>query len=159
MASSGSSGKDAAWTPPVAFYFKVTFHGDPAIPDTNFKEVSGLTVDMDVETVKEGGENNFTHQLPLRLKHNRLVLKRALENMDNALEKWVKDNLENGFSIGFTPRNITITLLDNKGEPFSQWLCNNAYPAKWDLNTLDAEKNALAIETLELNYNLLSRTK
>lgn len=157
--SADSSANDVAWAPAVAFYFRVTFHGEPSISDTNFKEVSGLTVDMDVETVKEGGENNFTHQLPLRLKHNRLVLKRALAKMDNDLEKWVKDNLENGFSIGFTPRNITITLLDSDGKPFSQWLCSNAYPAKWDLSVLDAEKNALVIETLELNYNLLSRTQ
>ncbi|MDL2256504.1 phage tail protein [Parabacteroides sp. OttesenSCG-928-G06] len=154
-----SSHIDAAWNPAVSFYFRVTFQGKPEIPDMNFQEVSGLTIDMDVETVKEGGENNFTHQLPLRLKHNRLVLKRALEKMGNELEQWVRDNLESGFAKGFTPRNITITLLDSKGEPFSQWLCSNAYPAKWELSALNAEKNALAIETLELNYNLLNRAQ
>ena len=40
--------------PPVAFYFNVTFEG---LIETSFQEVSGLQLEMETETIKEGGEN------------------------------------------------------------------------------------------------------
>ena len=39
--------------PPVAFYFNVTFEG---LIETSFQEVSGLQLEMETETIKEGGE-------------------------------------------------------------------------------------------------------
>ena len=44
--------------PPVAFYFNVTFEG---LIETSFQEVSGLQLEMETETIKEGGggENSF----------------------------------------------------------------------------------------------------
>lgn len=145
------------WAPPVTFYFKVEFHGGEDIPDTSFSEVSGLSTELETEVLREGGENNFVHNLPVRLKQGRLELKRALEPLDNKLESWVQKNLESGFASGFCPLNISITLLDSSGGPMAQWLCNNAYPVRWEVSTFDARKNELAIETLALNYNMLSR--
>ncbi len=37
--------------PPVAFYFNVTFEG---LIETSFQEVSGLQLEMETETIKEG---------------------------------------------------------------------------------------------------------
>lgn len=145
------------WAPPVAFYFKVEFFGGDPIPDTSFSEVSGITTELETEPLKEGGENSFVHQLPLRLKQGRLVLKRALEPLENELEKWVRNNLEAGFAKGFQPLNISIILINSKGEPLAQWMCDNVYPVKWEISTLDALKNELVIETLELNYNTITR--
>lgn len=47
--------------PPVAFYFNVTFEG---LIETSFQEVSGLQLEMETETIKEGGENSFSYQVP-----------------------------------------------------------------------------------------------
>lgn len=147
------------WSPPVAFYFRVEFHSDPKIPDTAFTEVSGLSVELETESLKEGGQNDFTYQLPVRGKQGKLILKRALTEMDNTLVKWVRGNLESGFSKGFTPLNITVSLMDDTGSPAAQWLCDSTYPVKWEISSLNAQKNELVIESLELNYNILSRGK
>ncbi len=158
--SQAASGRTAEeWLPPVAFYFNVEFHGESTVPDTAFREVSGLSVELDTEQVREGGENNFVYQLPTSFKHGRLVLKRTLEPLDNALEQWIRDNLENGFAKGWKPMHISVSLLDQDSKLKAQWLCSNAYPVKWEVSTLNAQQNELLIESLELNYNTLVRGK
>ncbi|MDL2322908.1 phage tail protein [Bacteroidales bacterium OttesenSCG-928-A17] len=147
------------WSPPVAFYFQVEFHADPKIPDMAFLEVSGLSMEMETESLKEGGQNDFTYQLPVRSKQGRLILKRSLNEMSNTLEQWIKNNLESGLSKGFTPLNVTVSLINQDGSPVAQWLCDNAYPVKWEISPFNAMKNELVIESLELNYNILSRGK
>ena len=47
--------------PPVGFHFKVEFIGIGNDNDTRFQSVSGLNVEYDTESFKEGGENRFEH--------------------------------------------------------------------------------------------------
>lgn len=56
---------------PVAFYFSVNIE-NISFP---FKEVSGLNVEMELETVDEGGLNTYQHQLPKQIRHGNLALK------------------------------------------------------------------------------------
>lgn len=149
----------AVWVPPVSFYFKVVFQGSPKIEDAGFLEVSGLREEIEVQELQEGGENNYFHQIPKRVKHGNLVLKRALEVLGNPLETWIKDTLEGGFAKRIKPRNIVVMLLDAKGKALRCWWCSNAYPVKWEVTAFNSLDNKLAIETLELCYNLLERKK
>lgn len=151
--------QQSAWTPPVSFYFRVVIQGSPKIPDTDFMEVDGLKIEMEVENQEEGGENNFIYQLPKRVKHGNLILKRALEPLDNALETWVKDSLDGGFLKKIKPRNLVVYLMDQEGKALRCWWCSNAYPVKWEVSGFHAQENKLAIETLELCYHLLERKK
>ncbi len=150
---------EKTWVPPVSFYFRVVIQGSPKIPDTDFLEVSGLKMEMQVEELKEGGQNDFVHSIPKMVKHGNLVLKRALEPLDNSLETWIKDTLEGGFAKKIKPRNIVVYLMDAEGKALRCWWCSNAYPVKWEVNTFNAKANELAVETLELCYNLLERKK
>jgi phage tail-like protein len=143
--------------PPVAFYFKVSFPGSSEIEDTSFKEVSGINTELDVESVEEGGENRFSHQLPKRAKHNNLVLKRGLTTSSSNLYKWVKENIEGDFSALFTTKMVQIDMLNEEGQALYSWTCDNAYPIKWEIDGLDANKNEVVIETIELAYNTLNR--
>ncbi len=147
------------WVPPVSFYFKVVFQGTPKIEDAAFMEVSGLQEELEVMELQEGGENGYFHKLPKRAKHGNLVLRRALEALDNPLEQWVKDTLESGFAKRITPRNIVVMLLGADGKALRCWWCSNAYPVKWEVSAFSSQENKLAIETLELCYNLLERKK
>jgi hypothetical protein len=46
--------------PPVGFHFSVVFEMFRHTPNEfRFQEVSGLEVDMEMEQVKEGGQNRF----------------------------------------------------------------------------------------------------
>lgn len=151
--------KDASWGIPVSFYFRVVIQGSPKIPDTDFLEVSGIKQEMETETLKEGGENDFLHTVPKMVKHGNLVLKRGLEPLDNALETWVKETLEGGFTKKIKPRNLVVYLMDANGKALRCWWCSHAYPVKWEVGTFNAQDNKLALETLELAYDLLERKK
>lgn len=142
--------------PPVSFFFQVSFEGaglKDAV-ETRFQSVTGLTVDMETESLKEGGEHRFEYALPTRTKYSPLVLKRGLV-ADSKLVKWCMDAMLN-FDI--QPLNLLVILShisDQKAktvEPLMTWKVINAWPKKWSVSDLDAEKSAIAIETLELNY-------
>ena len=64
--------------PPWGFYYKVEFSISQNKNDVRFQAVSGLSVEYDMEEFKEGGENRFTHKLPVRTKYADLVLKRGM---------------------------------------------------------------------------------
>lgn len=145
------------WSPPVAFYFLVSFQEDSNIPETAFQEVSGLKMEMEVEAVKEGGENQFIHQLPTGVKHGNLVLKRASLPLDHALETWIVNALEGSFKARITPYEVVISLIDAGNWPVRAWSLSNVYPLKWEVSTFDSRKNELVIETLELSYNEINR--
>ena len=68
----------SVYYPPWGFYYKVEFELSSEPNDARFQSVSGLSVEYDTEEYKEGGENRFTHKLPVRTKYSDLVLKRGM---------------------------------------------------------------------------------
>ncbi|MFW5663405.1 MAG: phage tail protein [bacterium] len=140
--------------PPVGFHFKVVFSGigDNDI-DSRFQSVSGLSMEMETETVTEGGENRYQHVLPLRLQSPTLVLKRGLVKDSKLLTQWCNDAF---LSLNIKPVDMTVSLLNEEHEPLMTWNIKHAWPRKWSHSDLDAEQNALAIETFELQYQFFT---
>lgn len=143
--------------PPVGFYFKVQIDKMPD-SDSDFQEVSGLSMSLELQAVKEGGENRFTHQLPLPAKAEPLVLKRALK-VSSPLMDWCRKAIE---EFSFKPYNLHVFLLDTEGgdaepKPLAAWHIVHAYPVKWEISGFNAMNNDLAIETIQLNYNYFTR--
>lgn len=145
------------WNLPVAFHFQVEFQGEPRIGIVPFKEASGFNTEMELETVIEGGVNDFEHKLPKQIKHGNLVFKGAVVLVESNLSRWIKQTLENNFNQPIQCRNIKISLLNEEHEPIYNWTCNNAYPVKWEVESLDSEKNSVLIETFELAYQTIKR--
>ena len=144
---------------PVAFHFSVSIGGSSGEgEDAAFQEVSGLDSEIAVEEVAEGGENRFVHSLPKPVKHKNLTLKRGLLGSASSLAKWCKNTFESDFSKAIEPKDVTVSLLDSEGDPAASWAIGNAWPVKWSPGGFNAEKNAIAIETIELAYNTLKRT-
>lgn len=141
------------WELPVAFYFQVTIGNY----EYAFKEVSGLTAEMEIEPIREGGVNNYVHHLPKSMKHNNLVLKRALHPVKQEDVKWIQRILEGNLELLLSTKNILVKLLDSNGLAIYTWSCENAYPVKWEVDNLDAEKNGVLIETMEFAYSQLKR--
>jgi phage tail-like protein len=167
---------DVNWTIPTSFYFQVTI-GDDEIA---FKEVSGLSTEMELETIQEGGVNEYEHRLPKQIKHGNLVLKRALMPVsNNTTIEWIGKIMNEGSFFDTKgkkfplTRTIHVSLLSvdrkeiekdgkviskiDKTIPVYKWECANAYPIKWEVDTLDAEKNSVLIESLEFAYSTLKR--
>lgn len=146
------------WPPSVAFYFKVEFTISSDQPDIAFKEVSGLSSELETEEVKEGGENRFRHRLPVRGKHPNLVCKRALVPLkQSTLSQWIKKSVENDFDEQFKTSSVFISLMDANGTKMAGWYLTNAFPVKWEISSFNAQKNELVIETLEFVYNTIER--
>lgn len=141
------------WELPVAFYFQVTIGNQ----EYAFKEVSGLTTEMETEKIREGGVNNFEHELPKQMKHGNLILKRALSPVNQLDVKWIQQVLEGDFQLLISTKSILVKLLNNEGNTIYTWSCERAYPVKWEIEPLDSEKNSILIETIEFAYLQLKR--
>lgn len=136
--------------PPVGFHFRVVFTGiGNSDIDSRFQSVSGLNMELETESKKEGGENRYEHVLPVRAKYPVLVLKRGLVKDSELLRKWCSDAF---LSLIIQPVDVNITLLNETHEPLMTWNVKQAWPRKWSHSDLNAEQNALAIETFELQY-------
>ncbi|MBC7508969.1 MAG: phage tail protein [Ferruginibacter sp.] len=140
---------------PRSFHFKVEFLDVSGVVenDIRFQDVSGLTAEMGIEEVQEGGENRFTHRLPTRAKYANLILKRGMLT-DSGLIKWFVDAIEN---FEFTPSTVVVKLLDKEHEPLVTWNFIKAWPVKWTVSDFKATENSIVIETIELAYQYFRR--
>jgi phage tail-like protein len=110
--------------------------------------VSGLSVEYDYETIKEGGENRFEHKLPVRTRYGDMVLKRGMLT-DSGVITWFLAAFRDR---QFEPADMNIVLMNEAGEPLRTWKIAGAIPKKWLVSDLNSGENAVVIETLELTY-------
>ena len=143
--------------PPSAFYFKVAFAATLGLTDTSFQEVSGMSAEVDTETVVEGGENRYVHTLPKGVKHPYLELKRGIAPMTSPLVIWCRSVFEMDFITPVVAQPIVVQLLDASKLPIRAWSFANAYPVKWEIENFNSTKNEVAIEKIVLSYTYSNR--
>jgi phage tail-like protein len=117
-----------------------------------FTEVSGLSVQIETEELAEGGQNQYTHKLPGRMKWPNLVLKRGITDT-NSLFEWFAKCSGDGLAAQdntIERHNGSISLLDAAGKPVRRWNFLDAYPVKWTGPRLAASSRDLAVEELEV---------
>ncbi len=146
------------WNLPVAFYFLVAFEGSPGIGKVEFKEVSGLRIELDVDTVTEGGNNSTELKLPKPAKIGNIVLKRAVIPFRHNFGKWVRATLEGGLEKPIVPYILNISLMNEKQKPLYTWECAGCYPVKWECEAFASDKNQIAIESVEMACSVIKRT-
>ena len=157
MAAPAAASPAARDYPPAAFHFTVTFGTATRDADCSFREVGGISAEMETETVVEGGENRFVHQLPKAVKRQRLVLKRGVAPFGSRLVTWCREVLEGDLARSVNPMTMHVHLLDEKGEPLRSWSFENAFPVKWEVEPFQSDKNEVALERIELTYLLSKR--
>lgn len=119
-----------------------------------FNEVSGLVFEMEVQTLRAGGINDYELQLPGPSKfQSRLVLKRGLGSA-SSLWDWYQQ-VAKGEIIR---KSINIKLNNNEGESsgMPSWRFKEACPVKWTGPDLRASNSAVAFESLELVHRGLA---
>ena len=146
--------------PPVGFRFSVTIDGGPGLPDLRkaellFSSVSGLGAAIGTEALIEGGENRLVHQLPTRVQQGKLTLKRGFVR-GSGLLAWFEATVEDS---RVSPATVTVTLLDEAGQPIETWSFERAWPLQWSLGGFDAAQNAFVADTLELAYRQMKRVQ
>lgn len=137
--------------PVAGFHFSVSVNGISGV--ARFQEVSGLEVQVETETIKEGGVTDYEFRIPTRTKYGNITLKRGVFSDRGGLADWVQE-------VAWFPRtagkldkhDVTITLMDELGEPVVVWTVYDAFPTKYSIGSLNALESAIAFETLELCY-------
>src|ERR1700754_938968 len=120
--------------PPWGFYYKVEFAISKASDDARFQTVSGLSVEYDYESFKEGGENRFEHKLPVRTKYADLALKRGML-VDSKVIQWCLDAFQKR---EFRPADVYVSLLNEKHTAIRIWHVHKAWPRKWSVSDFNA---------------------
>jgi phage tail-like protein len=117
-----------------------------------FTEFQLPTLTIETQEIKEGGQNEFVHKLPVRMTPGTVTLKHGIL-YGSELFKWymqvMKGDMKNA------TRQVVVAMFDiaAEPEPIMLWGFFNAYPIKWSGPTLKADDRAVAIETLEFVHH------
>ena len=135
--------------PYKAFNFLVEIDG---VAVAAFSEVSGLESETEVIEYRTGGEINSVRKLPGLTKHPNLVLRRGV-TQDAELWNWRRTVVEGRVE----RRNGSIVLLDDDRSPVVRWNFRQGWISKWSGPALNAKGNEVAIETIEIAHEGLTR--
>ena len=132
------------------FNFKIEMDG---VTKAGFRECSGLDASTDPVDYREGQEKgNIARKLTGLNKHANIVLKRGVTD-DHSLWDWRKKVID-----GKTDRQHgSIVLCDETGEEKVRWNFVEGWPTKWTGPSFNATSNEVAIESLEIVHEGLSK--
>ena len=131
---------------PIGSYsFKVVMQG----VEGYFQEVSGLSAQIEVIEVQEGGHNTTTRKLVGHGKYPNIVFKRGFFTGELFGEF-------NKFLTGKQRFSGVIILQDNERNAVKQWTFTRGFPTKWDGPQMNVSQNAIAVESLEIAHEGLS---
>ncbi|MCA3039229.1 MAG: phage tail protein [Rhodocyclaceae bacterium] len=138
-------------TLPLSSRFAVVIFALGIVPnpiDLRFQRVSGLSASISTVSVREGGQQLYTHRLPDMVSYENLVLERGF---------MVGSPLNIEFNMAFSqmkfaPSNVMVTLLNDDALPIAGWMFVQAFPVRWSTADLDASRDEVLIDTLELAY-------
>ncbi|MCL2325080.1 MAG: phage tail protein [Proteobacteria bacterium] len=137
-----------------SFGFKVVVKVDGAdAPIGYFQEVSGLSVQINVQDVVEGGLNDTTRKLIGNASYTNITLKRGV--CDKGMFAWIEKFLQGG---KITRLDGSIELLDDSGATKLTYTFKKGIPVKWDGPSLSVMQDAIATETLEIAHEGLKIT-
>ena len=132
-----------------AFNFRVEIDG---ITRAGFRECSGLDTSTDPIDYREGTDSPTARKLPGLVKHSNITLKWGISD-DTELWEW-RQKVEDG---RVERKNGSIVLLDSTGQEQRRWNFREGWPSKWTGPTFNATGNEVAIETLEIVHEGVSK--
>jgi phage tail-like protein len=144
------------------FNFRVTLNrsgggGDaPQLGDGGFQECSGLQIEMDVQELQEGGNNDGVVRLVGRGKYQPIVLKRGLlyasgGSVQSELWAWLQSVLSGERPV--RRYDGVIQVLDNGSrDVIATWTFDRGLPTKIGGPQLNAKTGDVAIEELTIAH-------
>ncbi len=136
--------------PIPVFHYKVSWNNQ----DIGFSDVSGLTQETQPIEYRDGlmSGNTVPLKRPGLKKVNNITLKRGIVEKNNDLFNWFNNN----GAPNVERRDITISLLNDEGNPVMVWNISQAWPIKLEGPGLKATGNEVAIESIELVHEGIS---
>jgi phage tail-like protein len=132
--------------PGIQLYFKVDIASGHDLG--MFVSCDGLGVEVVLEQREEGGNNEFVHQFPVRLKYTNIKLTRPLDADTAKVATWFAS-----MSGKLTRTTATITALTAERKPLASWHLAGVIPVRWQGPSFNAESAKTATETLELAHH------
>jgi phage tail-like protein len=132
-----------------AFMLEVELVARRAVVAGMFRSIGGLDVSYDVLEYREGGNNEFVHHLPGRVRYPNLVLAWGF-TVDDVLQKWFFQTKERPQT-----QDVTVTLLARDGKQLAErrkWTFSDAFPVHWSGPTLTPGDESWT-ETLEIAHS------
>jgi len=144
-----------------AYYFRVDLNIDKKYGESfPFRSVSGLKAEISVVELEEGGFNGTTRKLIGRTKFPNIVLKQGMCTPNSQLWKLRELFINDGPAKNLgdkkgrqTPNRFsgTITQMGPNGAE-AKWLFTGGWVCKWEGPDLDASKNEVSIESIEIAH-------
>lgn len=131
------------------FNYKVEIDGLEA---GGFSEVTGFDASIDVIEYREGDMTQTPIKVPGLKKYGNITLKQGLVD-SMVLYEWMTAGLEGDVE----RKTLTITLLDIAGSPAVSWQIINAWPVKYTAPDFNATSSEVAIESLEIAHEGMTR--
>ncbi len=122
------------------------------ITRAGFRECSGLDSTTDPIAYREGNDGLTTRQLPGLVKFSHITLKWGLSD-DKELWDW----RQQAASGNIQRKNGSIVLLDDTATEKARWNFREGWPTKWTGPSFNATGTEVAIETLEIVHEGLTR--
>jgi phage tail-like protein len=131
--------------PATANLFKVSIDGHEL---GVFTACDGLGVEVVLEQREEGGNNEFVHQLPVRMKYTNIKLTRPVDAQSKEVSRWLAQ-----MEGTITRASAEITALGVDSKPVTSWKLKGVIPVRWQGPSLAADSAKAATETLELAHH------
>ena len=123
-------------------HFKVNVSG---LEIGTFRECHGLSMEFDVFEWAEGGNNEFIHHLPGRMRYPYLRLSSGMTD-DQAMQEWFWKTREQA-----ELKEVTLTLT---GGPVTRtFTFADAFPVRWSGPSVGADAAGLATESLDIAHS------
>lgn len=145
MAEDGTTQSTTVWPIPK-FYFKVKWGEE----EMKFQEVSGLDTETEPIEYRHGDSPEFSKiKMPGMKKSGNVTMKKGVFKSDNKFWDWYSTIKMNTVE----RKAVTISLLDEDGNPTMVWTLANAWPSKITSTDLKSDGNEVAIETIEIVHD------
>lgn len=135
--------------PYAKFRYTVEIDG---IEAGGFSEVSGFDASIDVIEYREGDMIDTPLKLPGLKKYGNITLKQGVTD-SMVIYEWLNSGVEGEVE----RKTVTITLLDATGAATASWQVINAWPTKYTAPDFNASSSEVAIETLEIAHEGMTR--
>jgi phage tail-like protein len=122
------------------------------IQQTGMCEVSGLEAAIEAVEYREGTDPTHVRYSSGLAKYGRLTLKWGITN-SLEIYNWFKNCIDGNVDA----RNMAVIALDSQGNEKARWILTEAWPVKYQAPDFNAKGNEVAMETVEIVYEGMTR--
>ena len=119
-----------------------------------FQKISDMTVSRNIDTLTEGGFNEYTMEFPREHSYNHITFEGGLTS-SKFFYKWMMAGKEKGYAQSFN--FVLVQRYPNKDrakDKVKSWYFESAFPVKWKISDLSInDSKTIVVEKLELSFN------